>query len=820
MRKWCVGLLTSCLLLELHAQVAELLPDPDDVPQVDMITPVPAPEIPFDAPLASAEQMVPEDLKIENGGGTIEGGIETGVRLGGPIRIEGDNGLEIFSNSAELDLKAKTVTLLGDVSVYQGNLMQRGDKAVYHYERKFLDTRGMRSSVDPFLLEAGRFTAEEVNGRQTFVGYDAGVTTDDHENPDYWIRSEKTRIYPGEKIVFHDLRLFAGERQVLWLPYLNQSLDSNLGYHFLPGARSNWGPFLLNRYGVMLGGERDPHTGENENAWLLSTWHMDIRGRRGLGLGLDLQDTRLDDPSGEITGLSLYYLNDLDPSAQRSGVPRGFVNEDRYKVGLQHRIVPDFPDHADWRFDANLTWLSDQHYLEDFDPGTYRSNPAPDNTLGLYRRDETSLLSLFTRLRVNDFYRADTRLPEIAYDQSSRPIFGLPVLHQGSTSFGILGERAPDVTRNAIVNPLMTLDANDPETARLLRQLSGYERRVASRLVSLPVGDPRREALRSQLVDSGYNRFNTWQGLSMPTTLGGFLTLTPQLGFGYSDYSAVEGPQDRFNRTHLHAGAEASVKFSKDLGRIRNHDLGLDGLLHVVQPYGAWSLVSTDDFDSLDPRIDRLTPTTRPRPIDPDLFTAIDEMRSWNIFRMGTRNRYLTHRDGQSFEWLYLDSYLDAFLDDPEGDRQFSNLYNDVRWTPLPWLGVELLTQFPVLQNGSGFSEVATRLHIMPNDRFEFVIGQRRLDGHPILTDSNQFDLETYTRLNDDWGIGTRHIMELDDSTLELQQYTIHRSLGSWTASVGLSARDNRLEEEYGVVFGLSLSEFPSVSLPFEISAE
>ena len=40
---------------------------------------------------------MPKELKINNQGGTIEGNIETGMRLGGPVKIEGDNGLEIFS---------------------------------------------------------------------------------------------------------------------------------------------------------------------------------------------------------------------------------------------------------------------------------------------------------------------------------------------------------------------------------------------------------------------------------------------------------------------------------------------------------------------------------------------------------------------------------------------------------------------------------------------------------------------------------------------------------------------------------------------------
>ena len=803
--------------LLISASAAEPSHDARTAPEVDLISPVPAPEI--EAADATAFQM-PEKLRINNQGGRIEGDIDSGVRLGGPVKIQGDNGLEMFSDTAELDLKAKTVTLRGNVTIYQDNLMQRGDLAVYHYDEGRLDSRGLRASLDPVLLEAGKFTAMESGGRRVLIGENAGITTQDVEDPAFWLRASKTTVYPGDKIVFNNLRLYAFDTPVFWLPYLAQPLDAELGYHFLPGARSNWGPFLLNTYGLMLGGDTDPVTGENQDAWLLSRWHLDLRGKRGIGTGLDLVDTRIENRD-EIGGLSLYYLNDLDPQESRSGVSRGFVNEDRYKVELKHRHELSFAgDSADWWLDANFTWLSDPYYLEDLEMDRYRTDPWPDNTLGIHRRHDASLLSMFARFRVNDFYRSDTRYPELAYDRARAPFFGLPVLHEGRTSLGYVGEKAADVTRGSIIEPLLTLPPNSPQAQRLLRQLGGYERRLAERMIALPPGSRQREAIRTQLLDAGYARFHTWQEWSLPMTLGGFLSLTPEAGFGYTRYGAIDGPEDGFGNTHLHFGIESSLKFSRDLGTHRNEALGLDGLLHVIQPYGNWSVVSTDDYAPGDPAVDRLTPTTRPRPIDPLRFTAIDEMQSWNVLRLGARNRLLTRRDGQSFEWLYLDTYIDTFVDDPEGNREFSNLYNDARWQPLPWLGLNVETQFPVVSGGSGFSEIATSLNYMPTDHFEMRLGYRWLNGHPVLVDSSLVDLSTYIRLSENWGIGTRHQMELDDSTLEYQQYTLHRDMGSWVAGMGLSSRDNRLDNEYGVVLSLTLKEFPSVSLPFELDAQ
>ncbi len=131
----------------------------------------------------------------------------------------------------------------------------------------------------------------------------------------------------------------------------------------------------------MLGGTANELTGDNEDAWLLSNWRFDIRASRGVGMGLDLSDTRQEDRS-EITGLSLYYLNDLDPSESRNGIPRNFVDESRYKVQLKDRREFDWEQDADWRLDTNLTLLSDQFYLEDFDPQVFRRDPSRTIPLG------------------------------------------------------------------------------------------------------------------------------------------------------------------------------------------------------------------------------------------------------------------------------------------------------------------------------------------------------------------------------------------------------------------------------------------------------
>jgi hypothetical protein len=108
----------------------------------------------------------------------------------------------------------------------------------------------------------------------------------------------------------------------------------------------------------------------------------------------------------------------------------------------------------------------------------------------------------------------------------------------------------------------------------------------------------------------------------------------------------------------------------------------------------------------------------------------------------------------------------------------------------------------------------------MPTRDFDFSVGYQTLNGHPVLIDSNRVNFRSYTRVNENWGFSSQHTFEFDDGTLELQQYTLHRDLGSWVAGLGLTSRDNRLAKEYGIIFSLTLKSFSEVSLPFQIIGE
>jgi len=468
--------------------------------------------------------QLPDKVKIQSNN-PAQFSLATGeIRYDGGIQLYTDNNLQLFANKAKLDTKKKRIHLEGDVVIYQGTVLHRGKKATYDYANEKLDTRGLRTSIDPLLLDTSSLKSVKEDNRTIYIGRNARVTTHDVQKPNFWLKSDKIALYPDDKIVFNDLRLFAGDTPIFWLPYFSQSFDTELGYHFLPGIRSSWGAFLLNKYGVMIGANSDLLTGKKQEPWLLAQYLVDIRSKRGLGLGVDFFDTRLKD-NENLGWLKLYYTNDLSPNTRRSGIDRPSINEDRYKVEFKHRFKLNSIGKRQSLFDVNITWLSDNSYLEDFESETFNKNPQPDNAFGYQQRSEYWQAGAFARIPINDFYQSDSRLPEIYFDQVKRPIFNSKILHEGTTSLGYYRENLANPTESEL-----RAEATDPLTSA-----------------------DRAAEIQGLLQRTDYARFHTYQEFSRPFIPTDGVTITPRAGFGYTKYFS-EGENDTsLSRKHLYA---------------------------------------------------------------------------------------------------------------------------------------------------------------------------------------------------------------------------------------------------------------------------
>ncbi|MBP7949636.1 MAG: LPS assembly protein LptD [Verrucomicrobiales bacterium] len=774
---------------------------------------------------AAAQLEILDDVVERLGGADIEA--KNGIKFDkgllvwdGGIHLKSDL-MEAFADRAEFSVEREELIITGDVSIYKDGMLYRGERAVYSTKTNALDASGMRSTMEP--KAPLWFTAQQMQSDLKDVNIvnaeGVDITTHDSENPNFFLRADKITIYPEDRVVFKHLKAYVGKTPVFYLPYLSQPLDEEQGYTFTPGYRSNLGAFLLNQYGDTIG----DHS--------IIKYKLDGYSSRGVGAGLDLESRRFKNRPN-FGKFKFYWVHDTNPQENGTGSDdlRQDIDTDRYRVNLQHRIYIPGPEESSLYVDIDLNKMSDQFFYEDFFPWEFREDPQPDNIINIIKTHDRGELSLLTRIHANDFYASDARLPEFAIDLVKQPVFDTGIFYAGNTSFGVLRDYIGEPNKKMLEERIEELEslvkAQADGTAGTLVDKKG--RPITLESVSrgaaregekfdLEDANDLLSQLKSEVDDSKFNRFHTYHEFSYPAVVAEHFALTPKVGAGFTNYSSVSGPQPAdASRALFSAGLDASFKFSRTFDDVKNPALGLDGLRHVVQPYVNWSFVSAGDNGPLFRGIDRLARSTQPRPLEVNNWTAIDSLNDWNVVRLGVYNRFQTKRNGGTYNWLQLNSFFDTFIDDPEFNRDFSNLYNEVEFQPVPWARLSFTSQLPVFGDELDFTEVNTRVTFMPTKNWEFTVGHRLLQDHPLFVDSDLIDFHTYYRINDNWGVSAYERYEIEDSTLELQQYSIHRDLSSWAMALGAVIRDHRGETEYGLVFSLTLKDFPGVRIPVD----
>jgi len=770
---------------------------------------------------------------------------ETGIATAkGDVNIKyGDT--EILAGRADYNSNTGDVIAKEDVTIVKAGVTYKGENITYNLKTNKIHGDAVRSAMtqgDGTLF----YTMDDLETETKYVdridGKDAYFTTHDLADPNYRIRAKKLTIYPNDRVVMKNVTVLVGDTPVFWLPYLSQPLDDELGYKFTPGYSSNWGGYLLNQYGVIHG----DHT--------LAQYKLDLRSSRGVAGGVDFISLKQKD-NKNWGRLKLYYAADSDPTLNHANQVRPIDTDDqRYRVNFQHRIYITGPAERTWYLDFDINKISDEFFYEDFFMNEYRADREPDNHISLVRSDPRYTSTLMAKFELNDYYQNDSRLPELAFDFTRQPIFNSGFFYQGNSSLGILEERrgsSDKANKQFLIdqgeeflnaNSLASENGLTTSTGDVtgLAGQSSYRRALGlepDALLGVTEVEQALEVLKGQIGDSGFTRFHSYHEVLYPKTVFGWLTLVPRLGLGYQHYSSIDGGPDGLDsdgRPLVHAGLDASFKFSRTWDDLKNETLGIDGLKHTVQPYLNYSYLNADQIEGL-PAIDRDVPTTRPRPLDVPLYSGIDSFNNWSIARVGVRNLLQTRRDytsysdsdekqfrkandsaTQTYNWAGLNTYVDVFMDDPEFDRSTGNLFNELFFRPTPWLSFFADTQVPMGGDKANFTEANYGVTFLPMATLSVTLGQQFITDHPFFEDSSLVYSRIYTRLNDNWGFSMNHIYEMEDSTLEYQSYSVHRDLSSWVASLGGLVRDNRGVTDYGVVFSLTLKDFPQVSIPLD----
>jgi hypothetical protein len=622
------------------------------------------------------------------------------------------------------------------------------------------------------------------------------ITTSDSSKPDYQLRAKRMRIYGNDRIILTNVTLFVGQTPVFWFPYIYQSLNSQFSYNLEPGYNSNWGAYLNTSITFPIAKN------------VSGTVELDLRSLRGPAGGLNVNYNSGGNQRywGRV---QIYGMNDLNPNINETALGRTPITAGRYRLLYQSRtyITSDISAIVDFNK------MSDQYFLQDFYPGLFNIDPQPDTYTELLKRGEAYTLGVLTRPQLNDFQETVERLPDLSWEVARTPLFNGPIFYEATTSFASLHRAFAAPTGNQSID--IQSGALNPDYMNI--------------------------------------RLDSFHQFLYPNTYFGFLSVVPDVGFRGTFYqhtgtfveSTVSNPLPRGLLTEeggrfrfaLNAGVEASFKLSRAYESVQQRWLGLDGLRHVIQPYADFSWVSQPTVRSSDILpFDQYIPSTQPQAINFPEFVSTDSLDRWTILRLGVRNRLQTRRDNSTINWLDIDSHFDVNFDNPlaqtvppsvlsvsrtnplaPSNQLFSNVFNRVRFQPVPWAYLSVDSQIPLLNKG--FWEINTAGDWLVTPNIEVRIGHQYLQSNPFIQDASELSFYTYLRLNDNWGFSLYEDYDFKAGTLNQQTYTIHRDLSSWVAALGLNIRNNGSGKESVVVYlSFTLKDLPRFGFPLNLS--
>ncbi len=772
------------------------------------------------------------------------------TRFEGGVAIAEDNvqihygEVGIFTNYAEYNPDTRDVLLIGDVRIYTTDNLFTGQRALYNLETKQIRALEFSGENGPLRFRAMSLRAPSL---REFRVSDAEFTVEDTSQPSFRIKSRTVRFYADDRVVFSNSTIYLGKIPVFWFPYLFAFVD-NPGFQILPGYDSRWGYYLLTAYSVPLAG-----------GTIVATARVDYRSELGMAFGLDAV-TNFGTNEQNFGRFRSYYTYDTDPEDKLGGPgePPEPGDNDRYRISYQQRLFLTDDIYAT----VDINKLSDIDFLEDYFPSEFTTDPQPDNFLSLTKWDEFYTLTLLARFQLNDFYQTTERRPELALDIKQHQFFGTPVNYDGETSLGsykrAFAENSifPDydavrfdtfhqlsypktyfgwlslIPKAGIrgtyydktvttVNSLNSAQVDQIANLRnLARQNDFNSEATGNQINSLQSQlqstiDPAEAADLQAQIDtlttvqqSQSNAVNNLQ--NQATFLEGG-------GAGLFGRSLETGPATF--RPVMNLGLEGSFKLSKKYEWVQLKALGVDGILHVTQPYFNYSYVynAGKGRDEI-PQFDRVVPATNVLPLDFPQFVAVDSIDTWSILRLGVRNRLTTRRGDLNFLWFEVDSFFDVNMDNPyvdDGSGSLSNMINRINFQPVPWASLGMEAQMPLIDDG--FTDVNTFVSFMPMRDLLLQVSNRYLQDNPFFANSNQTSGYAYYQFNSNWGFSVQGVYEAEDSTLLLQRYMVHRDLSAWTVSLGAEVRENtgqNADTEYGLVITMSLKDAPQLTLP------
>jgi len=677
------------------------------------------------------------------------------IASGGVTVIRGNE--KLTANKIIFDKVTETAVAMGNVVFTKAAMVWRGETFNYNLADGSWSTGGFGALYDPFRMSA----ESAIKTNDYFLLKHAVVTscTNESGHEHYTMNCRRVRVYPGDHFVARHMVLRFGGIPVFYLPYWYSSLnDRTVGTTVQAGYRSRMGAFLLTSTKYWM------------TANLRGITHLDYRTERGPAVGQEIGWVNDDDTGkGRVYG---YFADDQGvqkdyDKGRRSEV----IDSQRYRLTFDHMQTFGPKDY----FLSDFTYLSDQYMLEDFFEKEYRNSFQPQNYATFAHREENTTMSLTAYKRLNDFYEAVDRLPELALDVQRSQIGDSPFYYESRNSVAYLQKLYPDG--------------------------SGAE-------------------------DYSSGRADTAHEIFYPTRHFGFLNIIPRAGYEATYYSetvewgsvtqfvatvtsnssggVTSGTSTNISRVANAMGSDLRSLFNVGLEtsfrafKVVNNDENMfgTGLRHVVEPYTDYTLM----------------PEPNLRPAQLYQFDQIDALDRRNDLRFGLRNRFQTKRQTSVSDIADVDVFTTYSFEEADQDEPFSKVGMKSEFNLAKWCKIYMDGTYDVY--ASQIDTFNTRARFKLDDWRASVEQRYTVNSSSLLTT----DLAWLP--NQRWEFGVYDRYEFQTSTLEEQGLSVTRKYDCMSVALGGSylpayTREDgsQHESDYRVMFELSFTAFPNLKL-------
>jgi LPS-assembly protein len=446
-------------------------------------------------------------------------------------------GASLQADHVSVNSKTGEIQARGNILMIREGDRWEGQELVYNYKTREGTFGKSFMYFDPAYITAD--STERISTNE-FLMRNAMVTTCSGESPTVYVKAKEIRVItdetPGGALIkAKSVTFYIGPVPVFYTPIWQRHVGYGI-FTTTVGYGGNWGGFFK------LGATVHP------TDWLTSNSHLDLYSKRGLGLG---QNFGWKTPLGGGQ-IQTYYISDNDPKNSHDlNNYQALVNSQRYRIKLTDREQINDETY----FATKFNWLSDPLITRDFFNTEYSQEANPENYAVVQHSAENYAASLRVDHRLNDFYTAVDRSPELTYDWYRSRI--------GNTPFFFESEN------NAVYLDQLYSSTNSPA-------LSNYNSA----------------------------RFDTHNQIFLPLRFKEFFNIIPRAGYRGTWYSNTR-TGDAQLRNLFELGTLTSFKAAKTLTD-KSGFYGT-GLRHIVEPYADYSYRSSDvhtselfQFDDVD----------------------------------------------------------------------------------------------------------------------------------------------------------------------------------------------------------------------------